>query len=198
LKTIIKLYISLISLSAYCQEGVIVPLNHSSDLDLLNGYYVKDIDNEFDSYVGTWQGTWGATLETKTFTLEIEKITHYTNTSPNGDYNYKDFLIGKYTVKETSTAIVITSTMAIIDPSLAKLESINGPRNNYLPFNYFDIDYCSVSGIVYLHRNLNNPNVLNYYFARGEFWISQNCPYDEIYDVPIPIPTINLTLSKIN
>ncbi len=198
MKTIIKLYISLISLSAYCQEGVIVPLNYSSDIDLLSGTYIKDVGNEFAPYIGTWQGTWGETLEAKTFTLKIEKITHYTDTSPNGDYYYRDILIGKYTVTETSIGLIITNTMTIADPGLAKISSINGPRLNYLPFNYFDEDFCSISGIVKLCRNVNNPNVLNYYFDRGEFWISQNCPYGEIYNIPIPIPTVNLTLTKIN
>ena len=197
MKTIITICVSLISLFTYCQEGVIISINSDKTV-LENGTYIKDIDNEFAPYIGTWQGTFGTALDPKTFSLTIQKVTHYRETVPNGDYNYIDILIGKYIVTDVNSELEIANTMAINNPSLVKITSFYGPHDNRFKFNYDDVDLCNVSLTITLKRNLTNPNELKYYVDESDFWIEENCPYTQKADIPIPIPKTSLVLTKIN
>lgn len=197
MKTIITIYISLVSLFTYSQEGVIISINADKTV-LENGTYIKDINDEFAPYIGTWHGAFGTASEPKEFFLTIEKVTRYRQNFPNGDYNYIDMLIGKYIVTDVNSELEIANTMAINNPSLAKITSFYAPHDNRFKFNYDDVDLCNVSLTITLKRNLTNPNELNYYVDESDFWIEENCPYTQKADIPIPIPKTSLVLTKIN
>ncbi len=185
--TIIAL-LCLFGVNCFSQEGVIKPLS-ASGLDSQNGTYIKDLDTVFANYTGLWQGNWnGRHIE-----LKIEKITKKTITFSNGNYYYEDTLIGKYTVTD-SNGTVIANSMGIPITEHQKLTSIGSGKNNKMGFSYDDSDYCGVSGIVYLKRNLLNPNELEYHFNYGEFFINSSCPsYPEAPVIPIPTEIITLT-----
>ena len=174
-----------------------MPLNHPNKSNIINGTYLKDIDNEFDPYIGTWQGTWND----KIFTLKIEKISHYTNTYPNGDYYYRDLLIGNYIVTDLSTELELANSLSITNPELAKVISYYRPSNNVFYFHFNGGgDICDVLFTIHLKQNLSNPNELIYTVGEKTYWESENCPYNQIEDIPIPIPSSagSLTLTKIN
>ena len=69
----------------------IYPLGTSSFDGIPSGYYVKDIFNEYDKYVGTWQGT----LNNKKFTLVIEKKEHQLINFLSSTF-FRDELVAKY------------------------------------------------------------------------------------------------------
>ena len=196
-KTIITIIAILTSLFNYCQEGVTVPLNHPNKSGITNGTYISDLNDDFIPYIGTWQGTWND----KVFTLKIEKIPHFTETYPNGDYYYRDILIGNYIVTDLSGELELANSLAITDPDLAKIRSMFRPFNNYFSFNYSNESLCSVRFIVNLSRNLSNPNELIYSVGDRDYWEEEGCPYESINDIPVPIPTSltsPLILTKIN
>lgn len=195
-----KIIVYLFALNCYfsfSQEGVTVPITTSS-LDCISGTYFSDIDFLYQPYIGTWQGNWNSGSGTKTFTVKFEKITHKLNSFPNGDYYYMDLLIGKYTVTETSTGIILSSTMNIINSENAKIKSLGAPHNNKFSFWYGDSDLCYASAQIYTELNSSNLNQLDYRFVYDDFWIRENCQYTSKQDIPVPIPTVHMTLTKVN
>ena len=197
----ILIFLGLIqSFIIFSQEGIIIPLDPPVEYDIPNGTYVQDMNFDFAPYIGTWEGNWGLGINNKTFTLKIEKINHHLISYPYGRYYYQDLLIGKYTITETISGNVISSTMSIMDVNLAKLSSIgNSLVSNRCYFVYSDPNLCDVTGTVILLRDLTNINTLLYKFLQSEIWIENDCPYKgDPNGIPIPIPTEMVTLTKVN
>lgn len=161
-----------------------------------SGAYIKDIDNAFIPYIGTWQGIW----DNKIFIIKIEKIAHRLRSFPSGHYYYEDRLIAKYEIKNASNDAIIESNMDILIEEEAKISNIGTGKDNQMYFLYSDQNLCSNSGEILLQRNLSNLNQLSYFYFHDEFWLEENCPYERQEDIPIPIPipTINLLLTKVN
>lgn len=76
------------------------PLNYD------NGeLYLKDVNNLYSSYVGTWKWTDGS----KEFILTLVKQTKYRYTQ-RPDYYYEDRMVGYYVYKENNITIINTSS----------------------------------------------------------------------------------------
>jgi hypothetical protein len=191
--------ITMLTFTSYGQEGIIIPLDPPVEYDIPNGTYVQDMNFDFFPYIGTWEGNWGLGINNKTFTLKIEKINHHLISYPYGRYYYQDLLIGKYTITETISGNVISSTMSIMDVNLAKLSSEDNLQDNRCYFVYSDPNLCDVTGTVILVRDLTNINTLLYKFLQSEIWIENDCPdKGDPNGIPIPIPTEMVTLTKVN
>ena len=189
MKKIVTLIILIATITSYGQEGVIKPLN---TWDAKSGTYLKDINNELNPYIGTWEGTWA----NKKFSLKIEKLLKVRHTSENGFYNYEDKLIGRYKVINLSDGSVLEDNFGQQNLSLIKIESTSSKRfENRFNFIYIDKDLCSIVGEIVF---IGNPatNQLQYNFMYDE-WDYNNCQYPEIIDIPVKIPTIyNLIMTR--
>lgn len=89
MKQIITLIIVFIALSCKAQNPIIstVEFEENEDLELTDGCYLKDVENKFTPFIGTWLWEQGnARLE-----IVFEKIEMVFD----GDY-YEDLLVGKY------------------------------------------------------------------------------------------------------
>lgn len=182
----------LMSMNVQSQEGISVPLNHDPTIDIQNGTYIKDIDNVFLPYIGNWETTW----ENKKMTLTIEKVTKQLRTYPNGDYYYRDYLIIKYKIIALPSNFIISNTYNIANLTDAKITSIGTGKDNQLYFIYRDADFCYNSGEIILRQNLANQNELFYYYRFDGFWMPEDCPYETQQEIPVYLPTINVTLTK--
>lgn len=168
----------------------ILPLNADTSFSIPNDTYFKDTNHVFDPYVGVWIGSWNG----KQLTLVIEKVEQKQITYPNGDFHYKDLLIGKYRISNLSDGAILEDNLEE-STELAKIESLGRPKNNRFNFHYSDRDLCYNTGRIILKGDPMT-NVLSYYYAYGDFWISQDCGYNDQANIPIPIPTISLQLYR--
>ena len=181
----------LVSFNVQSQQGNILPLNYDI-LSAGNGDYIKDIDNAYLPYLGNWETQW----EGKKMNITIQKNIKQLLTFPNGDYYYEDYLIIKYKIIDLSTQLELANTYGINNLKDAKITSSGPVNNNQLSFLYIDPDLCNNSGKIKLIRNLGNPNELFYQYRFDEFWMPDDCPYLTQAEIPIYIPTVNVTLTK--
>lgn len=191
MKNILKIIILLLTIVSYCQEGVEIPLN-SLSFEHPNGTYIKDFNNIYQSYIGTWKGEkYG-----KELTLEFVKFTKQNITFPNGDYYYSDRLKCKYQYKDLVTNTIISSTMNAVNYEDFKILGLGYPINGRFDFLFTDT-ICYNTFDIIIENVLNNPNQLKYVAIYDEFWDYPNCDYTDRTDIPIPIPfKINMILTK--
>ena len=62
-------------------------------IDYPKDSYVKDINNELQSYEGMWKGSWN----NKTFFISFKKIKYYKSFLDSRSY-YADILVGKFKI----------------------------------------------------------------------------------------------------
>ena len=175
------------------QEGTILPLNHSSSINVLAGTYEKDVDNNYGPYIGNWEGTWDG----KKLIISLEKVTKQLFSYPNGYYYYRDILAMRYKVVDIATQNILDDTFNLL-PHEAKITSTSAGTNNKISFVYIDEDRCSNTGNIRLEKTAMSLDHLTYYYGYGDFWIDVDCPYLSQEDIPISIPTGTLTLTRIN
>ena len=158
-----------------------------------NGAYIKDVFNEYDKYVGTWEGT----LNNKKFTLVIEKKEHQLVTFYD-DVNYKDVLVAKYQWLDLSTQTLLYSTMNVVSFEDYKITSTGKPRNNELYFFYSD-EFCgnTIEIDIKLSNNDTTMKFFGYYGTASEGFDPTNCPYTRKIDIPVPFPMNGITLNKL-
>lgn len=181
----------LFNFAVQSQQGNILPLNYDT-LSTENGDYIKDIDNVYAPYLGNWETTW----EGKKMNITIQKSTKQLITSPNGNYYYKDYLIIKFRVIDLTSQLELANTYGISNLEDAKISSSGAGKDNQLYFIYIDEDLCNNTGEIKLIRNLGNPNELFYQYRFDGFWMPDNCIYVTQAEIPIRIPTVNVTLKK--
>src|SRR5690606_12129192 len=93
------------ALSAYSQEGVIVPLSTSSEVK--QGTYLKDISNDLAPYTGFWEGTWNGNQ----ILFKVSKKLKHKESFPSGYYYYNDELIVRYKITNMSDNTVIADNL---------------------------------------------------------------------------------------
>jgi hypothetical protein len=118
----IALLITLFSCKA---QTIIVPLGSGQDYELTPDYYLKDVNNEFGKFEGTWKYQNGNTQ----IIFKLKKETHYQISS---DSDYEDLLVGEYQYTENGTEIANT------------LSDFNNP--SILGYSH------NVNGSVFTHR----------------------------------------------
>ena len=118
-------------------QSIIVPLNSGQDYEFTSDYYLKDVDNEFDKFEGTWIYQNG----TDEITFKLKKEEHY-QTSSNSEY--EDLLVGEYRYIENGIEKV--NTLLDIDNPLVLgyVHKINGGVFLHrLPANCIDNSFQS-------------------------------------------------------
>jgi len=101
-------FILIISLLSCKAQQIIIPLAGPEDYQNNPNYYLKDADNDFNKFEGTWKYQNGNTE----FIIELQKK-EYINDN-NGGYIY-DLLIGEY--KYTLDNIMIVNTLPLMSDS---------------------------------------------------------------------------------
>ena len=80
--------ITLSIFSLFSCKAQITPIYLVDDEIYYDNTYYKDVDNDFNTYEGTWKWEDGNT----SLTIIFNKVTNYTD----GDGDYYDFLVGEY------------------------------------------------------------------------------------------------------
>ena len=189
----------LFTINCQSQEGVTVSLCNSST-DFPYGTYLKDIDNQFQHYIGTWQGVYN----NNTIELKIEFFEKRKSENADGTYVYYDELGANYKVLQglPDTAFnppVLYSSMHITELMKMPLLAINCGHNNEAEFAYTDHERCNIEGDLKLVRNLSNPNELqdNFHISPAIIFPTPDCTFTNGI-VPVPLPSTVITLTKIN
>jgi len=106
LKQVFITYIILL-LVLSCKAQNIVPIYNVNGVELPEDEaYLKDVDNDYNPYVGTWKWESG----NNSLTIIFNKVEQYT--SSVGDYS--DLLVGEYQYIENSVELV--NTFPLIEP----------------------------------------------------------------------------------
>ena len=108
MKTILKILTLLIFIS--CKAQTLTPLYNdgtSPNDGIHASRYYKDVDNDYDPYVGTWSGTLG----NAELTIIFNKVTNHFS----GGQTYSDILVGEYQYKENGVLLVDTYPDLMID-----------------------------------------------------------------------------------
>ncbi|MEC4050992.1 DUF6705 family protein [Flavobacterium sp. SUN046] len=189
-----KIFILLIIVQATLSRAQTYPLISP---DAPSGSYIKDMNNEYDPYLGTWEGTW----DNKKITFYLTKVEHQRINYSQDDYQYRDIVIAKYKVVDLTTGTIIEDSTNITDFDDIDLRATRVNRNyNFLDFLYFGrASKCGLNANVFMYRDLNNPNQLTYkYYVIGglEPWWEGHCIYTSLDQIPVPIPKINVVLHK--
>lgn len=98
MKNIIKSILLLLAFAS-CKAQNTYPLSNFQPKHLKNNNYIKDTENVYDSFEGTWQWTNG----TSTFTVKLQKVEHWK--APNDNY-YSDLILGGYRYIENGNLII--------------------------------------------------------------------------------------------
>jgi len=129
--TVILLFLALGFISCKAQN-IIVPIVSGDDYELNSNYYLKDVNNEFDKFVGEWKYENGL----NTFVIKLKKEEHY-QISDNSDY--EDLLVGEY--KYVENGVVKANTLSDFDnPIMAGYDHkiSGGVFVHFLPSNCLD------------------------------------------------------------
>ena len=192
MKTLFYITALLLTSVIFGQEGVEVPL--STYVDVPNGTYIKDIQNVFQPYIGTWKGV---TSDNKEFTLQLVKFTKHLSSYPNGSYYYRDELVGKYQLKDLTTGSIISNTLSAVNYEDYRIYVLGRPINSVLDLIFIDTTLCNNSLRIYIKDIPGSPNQLRY-SSFYDTYSSYDCPYANQTEIPLPIPGARkvVTLTK--
>lgn len=132
-----------LGLSAQTSHPILrtIPISQAQEeeYDPLSGDYVKDTQNHFNQYLGTWQYNQNGIV----FTLKLVSVPKVISMMPNGNYYFYDEIISTYKlVKNGITLIDNLST-----PSTAFTGQTNSDRPKFGTFNNTEtFDY--INGII--------------------------------------------------
>ncbi len=145
--------------------------------DIPENAYLKDTNNELPDYEGTWKGTW----DNKTIFINFKKIT---NKYDDVLKKYRDYLIAKFKVLDTSGNILFDNTNLADDKAKIRGGKFIKDDNRYALY-YNDSDLCNTSGTITINFSDSTKTKLDWkYFYRNEI-ITSDCPY---YNTGIPQP----------
>lgn len=104
--------------------------------DVPSGTYLKDINNTFDKFLGTWKWQEG----NKILTFKIQKVTQYYYS----EYNvFEDFIIGNYSYTENGGSTYLVNTIiqnaGINNKTLVPLYTCGTLNQNEINFTFHDI-----------------------------------------------------------
>jgi hypothetical protein len=120
-------------------QTIILDINSGeSYFDTLSGTYIKDMNNQFGRFTGTWKYQNGNEI----LIFKLEKVTKYYFSEYN---TYVDFMKGNYSysIDGGNTYIVntIIQNLGKNDPSLNSMYSC-GPHNQFInEFRFTDVIY---------------------------------------------------------
>ncbi len=92
----------IVMMTFFCQSQNVVPI-FQAPIDTPNNTYYKDLDNDFNPYVGKWKWSEGS----NSLTIVFDKVVMV----PDGN-DYEDLLVGAYIYVERNTERVNTFPLA--------------------------------------------------------------------------------------
>lgn len=150
--------------------------------------YIKDVNNVFDDYIGTWTGVYN----NKNYTFVITKSTIVFDET----YNINtDILIMKYLIIDVSTYDVIEDTLLLSDED-AHCKGVYFKTTSQLDLTYVfsyggDEYFCGQNGDVFI--TLINNNTQMYLFLYPNHEIFSDCQTGLAEQV---LPTEKILLTK--
>jgi hypothetical protein len=195
MKKIILIASLLLVYSCYSQPGVVAPRATTLPFEVPNGTYLKDINNEYLPYVGTWK----AVKDNKEYTFVFQIFYQYLVSQPSGDYYYQDELKAKYEVKDIATGNILYTTMSAVNYDDFWVSALSTPDSDgRLDFYFCDKEHCYNAMTFSLMRITGSTTQLKYgIFNYYDWWNPEHCPaYPERTNVPVPIPKTWTTYIK--
>lgn len=169
-------YILMLFYCFSCKAQTVLPLN-TSIMDIPNGAYVKDINNELDQFIGIYK----ANHNSNEITLYVTKQNDKQIKSGIITF-YRDALVVKFTVKNSSGQVLQdTQNLASLDNDLYSMK-IKNPDKVSLAY---EGTTCRVGqGLVYLKKL--NASQLSWDYLPQEGY-NKNCPPGTNTTVYLPL-----------
>ncbi len=163
-----------------CKSQQVYPLITSIN-SVPNGSYIKDIDNEYDDFVGIWK----ASFDNKNITLKISKEYKKYFTF-NEIYYYQDILIIQHSITNSNGEILENYITSDIDNSKI-ISVLYSKKTNTAKFQY-EGSKCRVGwGRIFLKKQ-NSIQLLWNYFPQPIVLTNINCPDAYQTDIKINLP----------
>ncbi len=99
----ITLLLLLLAFCSFGQNEEVIPIDTKYDIFNLKGKYIKDVDGDFNFYIGTWISQDKLYKYCITIFSHIKSLDKY----PNGDYNYEDKILATYKVTNKVTDKIV-------------------------------------------------------------------------------------------
>ena len=135
MKNLIFLILVIATLSCKAQSPIIsmVDYENNDDIELTENCYLKDVENKFQPYIGTWYWSQG----NSNFTIVFEKIEMAYSIHSQ---TYSDYLVGKYKYVQDGVEIVNTLNVIVDASNLLKNSRyiIDGSDYTEDTFQYLD------------------------------------------------------------
>jgi hypothetical protein len=182
------LLISLFIFAFSCKAQQIYSLR-PIETDLPQNSYEKDTNNELPDYEGTWKAVWN----NKTILLTFKKITNKYDITFN---RYRDYLIGKFIVKDNNGTILFDNTNLSDDNAKIKGVSFRKFVNKY-SFIYIDPDLCHTSGRGSINFTDATKTKLEWKYSQNFNLIDNTCFFHGLpqSERPEPLP-MSIILTK--
>ena len=184
-------FLFIISQSVSCQVTKTLPLETLS-FETPNGAYLKDLDNKFPFWVDTWEGT----VNNKKYTFTFVLFAKHLRTSPNGDYYYKDLVVGKLKVTDLSTNAVLHDESSFTNYDSFIIKGIIILGNRFYFGQYDKENHCYNNVNFMLEKDPNNPNQITYKGFSYDEYEYRDCPYANYQDIPMFLPKVDLVLTR--
>lgn len=181
----ILLILTILSFAEY-RAQVIVPLNTNME-NILPDSYVKDLNNELDTYIGIYK----ANYEGKEVTLFISKKENMPTKRMNKNF-FRDVLDVKYKIVH-STGLILQDTQNLNNPSI-ELQSVrtNSAQNQVL-FSYSGVA-CHVGWGKVIMKKIS-PSQISWDYRPNSMVTDHTCPPTADTTVHLPV-TNNLIFTK--
>ena len=171
-----------------CKAQVVYPLNTFYD-DIPKGSYIKDINNDLDSFIGLWK----VNYDQKEILISVKKIIKKNIVIANNNF-YADILQLTYTIKDINTGKILQENMA---SNLGKYysESFYYNPNTKIVYLSYDGSDCGVGWGQIDLKLLNETNLLWSYVANSSILTNKNCPDNSNIKIYLPV-TKNLVFVR--
>jgi hypothetical protein len=146
-----------------------------------NNSYVKDIDNEYDQFVGTWKSS----LTNKTVTLKITKVLQKPLQKLNNSY-YSDVLIVQYSIIDNNGNIIENNISSNLNDY--KIISTLYSKKAHIAKLYYQGGKCQV-GWGGINLKVIDSTHLNWnYQPESTMLTNKNCPDYPTGGIKINLP----------
>ncbi|SDJ75489.1 DUF6705 family protein [Chryseobacterium jejuense] len=173
-----------------CKAQQVLPLNNSAFRSPTNSYF-KDINHEFDYYLGIWK----ATFQDKTITLHISKEVKIPFEMWNKNF-YRDQLRVRYEIMNKSGVILESSLNKDFTNDISlSIKGLKTQSNGALLNLIFAGGNCSVGVGAINFKKIDATQFSWGYYPGTTTRIDTLCPPDKEYKIYLP-ETENLIFTK--
>ena len=173
-----------------CKAQQIYPYN-TNPLDVPNGAYIKDLNNELNKYIGVWKGNWDG----KTLYLDLRK--HKVDRS----YYSIDKIIGERKIINSQGQVEFDrisnfnySNPEIEGPFLSVRYRLSGKE----AFSFYPENMCGKGVILHIIEFTGNTMTLKFEYEPSHYKADciHNSYIQQYDDFPINFPRNTITLTK--